>query len=288
MDKEVFYAKVKDYKLALKNSSFYIDSVSFYSSYFDQPIIGKLTEKVLSVISYKRVTYPAFESYNKRLNIKNVNNNKNIEFDGGFTIRGRNLYGSGSIENLSKLRLSYKGEEILTAEAIRFIINDDGISSDKAKIKFNLDKDSIIHPSANLVFSEKTKSLLISRGSEGISAAPFYNSYHQLDMYTKSLIWKIGNPIIDFKALEASQETRSQFASLNFFDVNTYDQLNTPYGNVLVDIKNYVKKIDKKTFNAVDLASYLRKSMTDFQFVLYNLTELGFLIYDADRLWEET
>jgi len=102
-------------------------------------------------------------------------------------------------------------------------------------------------------------------------------------MYTKSLIWKIGNPIIDFKALEASQETRSQFASLNFFDVNTYDQLNTPYGNVLVDIKSYVKKIDKKTFNAVDLASYLRKSMTDFQFVLYNLTELGFLIYDADR-----
>ena len=283
MDKEVFYAKVKDYKLALKNSSFYIDSVSFYSNYFDQPIIGKLTEKVLSVISFKRVTYPAFESYNKRLNIKNVNNNKNIEFDGGFTIRGRNLYGSGSIENLSKLRLSYKGEEILTAEAIRFIINDDGISSDKAKIKFNLDKDSIIHPSANLVFSEKTKSLLISRGSEGISAAPFYNSYHQLDMYTKSLIWKIGNPIIDFKALEASQETRSQFASLNFFDVNTYDQLNTPYGNVLVDIKSYVKKIDKKTFNAVDLASYLRKSMTDFQFVLYNLTELGFLIYDADR-----
>ena len=75
MDKEVFYAKVNDYKLALKNSSFYIDSVSFYSNYFDQPIIGKLTEKVLSVISFKRVTYPAFESYNKRLNIKNVNTN---------------------------------------------------------------------------------------------------------------------------------------------------------------------------------------------------------------------
>ena len=48
MDKEVFYAKINNYKLALKNSSYYIDSVSFYSSYFDQPIIGKLTEKVLS------------------------------------------------------------------------------------------------------------------------------------------------------------------------------------------------------------------------------------------------
>tara|TARA_Y200000002_G_scaffold381838_1_gene396994 strand:+ start:4809 stop:9269 length:4461 start_codon:yes stop_codon:yes gene_type:complete len=284
MDKNIFYANIKDYKLALKNSSYYIDSVSFYSSYFDQPIMGKLTEKVLSAISdKKRVSYPTFESYDKRLNIENVNNNKNIEFNGGFTIRGRNLYGSGSVDNLSILKLSYNNKEILTAESIRFIINEDGISSDNAKIRFNIGEDSIIHPSANLKFSENSKNLVISRGNEGISAAPFYNSYHQLDMYSQSLEWKLGDPLINFKALEGSQETRAQFASLNFFDVKTYDQLNTPYGNVLVDIKNYVKKINKKSFSAIELASYLRKSINDFQFVLFNLTELGFLVYDADR-----
>lgn len=284
MDKNIFYANFKDYKLALKNSSYYIDSVSFFSSYFDQPIMGKLTEKVLSAISdKKRVSYPTFESYDKRLNIENVNNNKNIEFNGGFTIRGRNLYGSGSVDNLSILKLSYNNKEILTAESIRFIINEDGISSDNAKIRFNVGEDSIIHPSANLKFSENSKNLVISRGNEGISAAPFYNSYHQLDMYSQSLEWKLGDPLINFKALEGSQETRAQFASLNFFDVKTYDQLNTPYGNVLVDIKNYVKKINKKSFSAIELASYLRKSINDFQFVLFNLTELGFLVYDADR-----
>ena len=284
MDKNVFYANFKDYKLALKKSSYYIDSVSFYSIYFDQPIMGKLTEKVLSAISdKKRVSYPTFESYDKRLNIENVNNNKNIEFNGGFTIRGRNLYGSGSVDNLSILKLSYNNKEILTAESIRFIINEDGISSDNAKIRFNVGEDSIIHPSANLKFSENSKNLVISRGNEGISAAPFYNSYHQLDIYSQSLEWKVGDPLINFKALEGSQETRAQFASLNFFDVKTYDQLNTPYGNVLVDIKNYVKKINKKSFSAIELASYLRKSINDFQFVLFNLTELGFLVYDADR-----
>ncbi|MAE15140.1 MAG: hypothetical protein CL821_06070 [Crocinitomicaceae bacterium] len=282
-DKDIFYAKFDKYNLALKNSSYYIDSVTFYSNYFDQPIKGKLTEKVISVISYKRVTYPAFESYDKRLNIKKLNNNENIEFDGGFTLRGRNLYGSGSIENLSKLKLSYNGKEVLTAESIRFIINEDGISSDNAKIKFNLDKDSIIHPSANLVFSEKTKSLLITRGNDGISAAPFYNSFHQLDMYTKSLVWKVGDPLIDFKALEGSEETRSQFASLNFFDINTYDNLNTPYGNVLIDIRRFSEQVNSKMFSSIGLAKYLRKSINDLQFILFNLTELGFVIYDADR-----
>ena len=109
-DKDIYYAKVNSYNIGLKSSSYYIDSVLFYSSYFDYPIMGKLTEKVLSFRGYSKVIYPAFESYSKRLNIKNVNNNKNVEFDGGFTIRGRNLYGSGTINNLSKLKLSYDGK----------------------------------------------------------------------------------------------------------------------------------------------------------------------------------
>ena len=36
---------------------------------------------------------------------------------------GEEIYGSGSIENLSKLKLSYDGEEVF-AESIRFIINE--------------------------------------------------------------------------------------------------------------------------------------------------------------------
>ena len=66
-DKDIYYAKVNSYNIGLKSSSYYIDSVLFYSSYFDYPIMGKLTEKVLSFRGYSKVIYPSFESYSKRL-----------------------------------------------------------------------------------------------------------------------------------------------------------------------------------------------------------------------------
>jgi len=283
-DKDIYYAKVNSYNIGLKSSSYYIDSVLFYSSYFDYPIMGKLTEKVLSFRGYSKVVYPTFESYSKRLNIKNVNNNKNIEFDGGFTIRGRNLYGSGTINNLSKLKLSYNGKEILVAESIGFIINDEGVTSDKAKIKFSLDSDSIVHPASNLVFSENTKTLTLSRGEEGIFAAPFYNSYHKLDMYVETLSWKLGESLINFSAPKGTKSIKTaQFASLNFFDIKSYDNLNTDRGNILVSIKRYANLCGSNSFSLNDLAKYLVKSANDLQFMLFNLTEKGFINYDSER-----
>ena len=283
-DKDTYYAKVNSYNIGLKNSSYYIDSVLFYSSYFDYPIMGKLTEKILSVISYEKVVYPAFESYSKRLNIKNINNNKNIEFDGGFKIRGSKLYGSGSIDNLSKLIISYNNKKVLIAESIGFIINDEQIISENAKIKFFLDSDSIFHPASNLVFSEISKTLTLSRGTDGIFAAPFYNSYHKLDMYVETLSWLVGEPSVKLSAPKGTKSIQTaRFASLNFFDANIYDNLNNERGNILVSIKQYVDIWGSNIFSIDDLANHLVMTKSDLQFLLFNLTELGFLNYDSQR-----
>ena len=98
--------------------------------------MGELTEKIIAFRGYTKVNYPVFESYSKRLYIKNVNSNTNLDYEGGFTIRGRNLNGSGTIDNLAKLKFSYNDKEFLVAESINFLINDEGVISNKAKIKF--------------------------------------------------------------------------------------------------------------------------------------------------------
>ncbi len=283
-NKNTYYAKVNSYNIGLKKSSYYIDSVLFYSSYFDYPIMGKLTEKVLSVISYEKVVYPAFESYSKRLDIKNLNNNKNIEYNGGFTIRGSNLYGSGTIDNLSKLIISYNNKEVLVAESIGFIINDEEIISEKAKIKFSLDSDSIFHPASNLIFSTNSKTLTLSRGEDGIYAAPFFNSYHKLDMYVETLSWLVGDSSIKLSVPKGTKSIKTaRFASLNFFDVNIYDNLNNEMGNVLVSIKRFVEIYGSNIFTINDLAKYLVMTKNDLQFLLFDLTELGFINYDSQK-----
>jgi hypothetical protein len=283
-DKDIYYAKINSYNISLKSSSYYIDSVLFYSSYFDYPIMGELTEKIIAFRGYTKVNYPVFESYSKRLYIKNVNSNTNLDYEGGFTIRGRNLNGSGTIDNLAKLKFSYNDKEFLVAESINFLINDEGVISNKAKIKFSLGTDSISHPATNLVFSENTKTLTLSREEDGVFAAPFYNSYHKIDMYVETLNWKSGEHTINFSAPKGTKSIKTaQFSSLNFFDVKSYDNLNTDRGNILVSIKRYATIFGSNTFPVNNLAKYLVKSINDLQFMLFNLAEKGFVNYDSER-----
>ena len=77
MPKDKVYADLATYRLSMKNAGFIADSVDFHSRYFEKPIKGKLSEKILTNLGPKKVKYPRFESYDKRLVIKNVfNDNK--------------------------------------------------------------------------------------------------------------------------------------------------------------------------------------------------------------------
>tara|TARA_B100001287_G_scaffold192399_1_gene162633 strand:+ start:8208 stop:12641 length:4434 start_codon:yes stop_codon:yes gene_type:complete len=283
LDKEKFYAKFNSYNISLKSASLIIDSVLFYSSYFpDAPVRGKLTEKVISNLGYKKVKYPNFESYDKRLLIKNVF--PNVDYDGGFSIKGRSLFGAGSIDNLAKLTIKYQDEEFLLAESINFIINDEEIFAEQAKVKILIESDSIIHPAVGLNYSDKIKTLTLNKGDKGISAAPFFNSYHKLDMYPQSMTWKIGDPIIEFHPLKGTlDEEGALFASLNFFDSKVYQKLTGENGNPLIKIKKFSKEYGSITFPSVELANYMRESIVDLQFLLYELTEFGFINYDDER-----
>ena len=281
LDKDQVYAEIKNYNITLKSTSFNSDSALFYSNYFNDPVLGKLSEKVISNLGYKKVRYPSFESYDKRLLIKDVF--PNVDYDGGFTIRGRNLIGAGSIDNLARLIFNYQDKGFLYAESINFIINDEEISSERAKVKFFIEQDSITHPAVTFKYAKSIKTLTLTRGDDGISAAPFYNSYHRLDMYPQSMIWKLGDPIINFEPLPLASDNRAQFASLNFFDQRIFDDLTGNTGNPLVKIKNFTIEYGGTEFPVTALANYFRKTVQDIQFLLFKLTEYGFINYDDDR-----
>ena len=283
LEKEEFYATFNSYKISLKSASFIIDSVLFYSNYFpDAPVKGKLTEKVISNLGYKKVKYPNFESYDKRLLITDVF--PGVDYDGGFSIKGRSLFGAGSINNLAKLTFKYMSEDFLFAESINFIINEEEIFAEKAKVKMLIEEDSIVHPSVGLNYSDKIKTLTLNKGDKGISAAPFFNSFHRLDMYPQSMTWKIGDPIIEFHPLKGTlDEQGALFASLNFFDSKVYDQLTGERGNPLIKIKKFVKEYGSYSFPSVELANFIGIALIDLQFLLFELTEYGFVNYDNER-----
>jgi len=281
LSKDTVYAELSKYYISLKTAGFVCDSTKYHSRYFQAPILGKLSEKVLSNLGENKVKYPSFESYDKRLVIKNIF--ENVDYDGGFTIRGKNLQGSGTIDNLARLIFRYKNEDFLVVESINFTINDDLVSSEKSKIKIYIDNDSITHPGTQFKFVNKNGKVTIIRGGSGISESPFYNSYHQLDMYTEAIYWKLGDPVLNFAPLFGSTDISAHFDSFDFFDKNIYDQLTGMGLNPLVQINNFSNQYGNTTFPVADLASFMRSTKSDLEFMLFNLTTKGFVNFDIDR-----
>ena len=91
------YAEIDKYKIKMKSSEFFVYSVKFYNSnYFDKPLIGKLTEKVMANITQENASYPRFDSYSKRIQIKNIA--ENVDYEGGFSMQGAKFIGKGDSE----------------------------------------------------------------------------------------------------------------------------------------------------------------------------------------------
>ncbi|MBA3972187.1 MAG: hypothetical protein H0X46_08590, partial [Bacteroidetes bacterium] len=83
IEDNVVWAELKKYQISLKTSGFVADSVVFYNkNYFQKPLIGQLTEKIVSE-KEQNISYPRFESYNKRMPIPNIA--KDVDYEGGFS-----------------------------------------------------------------------------------------------------------------------------------------------------------------------------------------------------------
>ncbi len=282
LPKDKFYATFSDYEIGMKSAKFEIDSVDFYSTYFDEPLKGKLVDKVLANRGADKVAYPKFESYNKRLLIKDIF--PSIDYDGGFTLSGRNLLGAGTIDNLAKLIFYKDGKEFCTAEALNFVINSEAIGSQKSSIKIKIDDAFISHPGLELKYTDKDKKLTLVRGGTGIALSPFYNDYHKMEMLFEALTWKLGDPVLQFGAMFGSTDSSALFSSYDYFDRNIYERLGAGGGvNPLIRIKAYAHQVASDELDLAGLATSMGKTKAGLEPTLFVLTTMGFITYDKDR-----
>ncbi|MFM1932461.1 MAG: hypothetical protein RL226_1764 [Bacteroidota bacterium] len=280
-DPKTTYATFENYELRIKGTSFIIDSVLFYNEYFDAPLLGQLTEKVLADQSADRASYPRFESYNKRLQIKNIF--EGVDYDGGFTMRGSKLAGTGTTEEPAMLRFYREGKPFLDARSLEFTIRPDRFNSEHTMVEFRIDTSYIRHPDVTLKFDTKSKELVLLRKDEGLSKSPYTNTYHNLDMFFEALYWKLDDPMIEMGSIFGSTQHYAAFESNTFFKEERYDQmigLNTIHP--LIEVSDYIKKSGKRSFYAYELAGYLRLSEEQVLVMLINMANTGFVNFDLN------
>lgn len=285
-DPEKTYAEFNAYNIRIKGATFVIDSVTFYNEFFDKPLIGQLTEKILADKSAANATYPKFESYYKRLQIQNIV--KNVDFDGGFTLAGTKLAGSGTSDEPALLTFFKDSKPFLVARGLEFDIKPDRIVTRHSSVTFYLDKDSITHPDLNLSLDKKTRQLVLLRTEEGVSKSPFQNTYHNVDMYFEAMYWNIDDPMIKMGSLEGSTQHYAAFESNTYFKKKRYDSMmGISYSHPLSEIKEFAKSIKQEEFYTIDLAKFTNSSEEQWNAVLIDLNNKGFVEYDLNTHFVE-
>ncbi len=278
-DETKTFAELKDYLIRVKSTTYSADSVIFHTEFFQQALQGRLTDKILADKSTENATYPKFESYFKRLQIQNID--KNIDYDGGFTMAGTQLIGSGSPEEPAVITIYRENKKFLTAQSQEFAIKPDRINTAHAKIQIYLENDSITHPDVSFTFDRKTRKLILLRSDEGISKSAFQNSYHNIDMYFEAITWNIDDPSIKFGSLDGSTQRYAAFESNTYFKKNRYETMSgLSDSHPLYELKQYADHIKSNSFSAFELARFHRYSEEQINTVLIDLNNKGFINYD--------
>ncbi len=275
------YADLTKVTIDCKTGGYVADSATFTGKqYFEKPQKGRITDKI--VTENGEPTYPRFDSYSKRLLVKNIY--QDVDYDGGFGMRGNKFVGSGSALNPAKIVFRRGNQRFLEISARSFTMTKDKIYSKPASIKFLLDKDSIMHPGLSFLYQVDKKTLTLLRTDDGLEKSPYFNTYHKVDMYFERLEWKIDEPKIEFSFLPNNTQGEAFFESQDFFTRSRLDAIKGQETISPVQKMNeyYNSNGNMLSFTVVDFAKYIKYLAVDLRPVIFKMANFGLINYEPE------
>ncbi len=272
------YADFIRVNLDCKTGGYTSDSAIFVGKqYFDVPQKGKVTDKI--VTENGDPTYPRFDSYSKRLIVKNIY--PDVDYDGGFGMRGNKFVGSGNAQNPARLLFKRNNSRFLEISARSFSMTKEKINAKPASIKFYLEKDSIIHPELSFVYQVGIKTITLLRTDDGLEKSPYYNTYHKVDMYFEQLVWKTDEPKIEFNFLPNNTQGEAFFESQDFFSRRRMEAIKGMENISPVTKMNdyYNNNGNSLTFTVVDFAKYIKYLAVDLRPMIFKMANFGLIYY---------
>jgi len=284
LGRDVVYAKLADYKVDTRSINYTADSVLlFHGGYFKKFLLGKLEDKAMVDITAEKATFPKFTMY-KGTQVY-INLFKDIEFFGGFNLEGSRVIGTPSDDGFSRIEIKHNNKPFITFRSTEFVIRPDRFVSGRAAAVIYFENDSIFHPGLQVRYNLSNNELIMSRGEEGISQSPFFNTYHRLDMYSGAVYWKLNEDVMSFedtKGLRNSSE--ALFESSDYFSAFRFDKLQGIDDiNPAMLVSAYARRHNTDRFYARDFAEWAKKPVEQVRVQLIKLANAGFLYYDVDH-----
>jgi len=280
--REQIHAQLDEYTIDLAKAEYQADSVLFIINlYFDKPILGELEDKLYHIIDPEDATYPVFRSYRKLFEIPNIY--ENMDFIGGFKMKGAQFIGSGGKGQEATLKVHRNGKVFMTARAQVFILSKDKAISRKAGITIHLKKDSIYHTGLGFNYNVNTRQIELISNENILSKSVYYNTYHQLSMKFDRLLWNTQQDKIYFTHSRNASMGQATFTSMNYFTLKRWLEIEMrDRTHPLIAVRNYHNQVNSRQFHAGAFARYMRLPPHQVRQRLMYLAQDGFVFYDMD------
>jgi len=281
-DRSKVFATVSDFDIDVTKSEFTCDSALLtHTTYFREPVKGKLTDRAVEIISPEKATMPRFETYETRFFIDDIY--KGVDYEGGMTLDGAVVTGTGSNFLPASVKL-YRNDSLAMSLVSRtFILSQKSISSYEASATLFLGKDSIYHSNLGFSYNTNTREVSLFRTKSPLSRSPYFDSYHNLDLYFENFSWDMDDQFIILSRTRGSSIGAAKFESVSFYnEANFFRLMRLDDVHPLYRIRDYAKVYGSDVFPVEGFAKWMKMPVEQATALCIELANNGFLFYDRN------
>ncbi len=221
------YARLTHYQVEAKKPMFVCDSAEFFYPLLfpNRSLWGRLEENVVIRTQGGAIEYPKFESFERTLKITRIG--QGIEYEGGFRMEGRSVYGYGTTAQPARLTVyNNKRQKIFYGVGNLFIIRrEESVLAEGINARLFMDQDSIYHPAVNFRLDIPQQIITLTRGQKGPERNPFFSSFYNMNLSAEKITWHVLKDSLEVSSNLAgikSGAQRVEFESSNRFDPAEY------------------------------------------------------------------
>jgi hypothetical protein len=277
------YATFENYSVSTRSLRIEIPNALYHNpDYFAKPHAGVLEDRVVTTqTDEEQTSYPRFTSYEKDIAIDNIYHE--VNYSGGIHIRGSRFMGQGDADNLATLYFEREGVPAVQIKSPSITLRKDQASSSLCNMTLYLDKDSLFHSAIQMKYTPQIRELWLMRGKNGSERMPFFNTYHNLEMYAEALHWKLPDANIEFTSLPGPvEQTSAVFESSLYF---TPERVSRMQGmsevNPLHTLYEFFRINGVKKASVDDIVRHFGYSKSDVQSLLFQFVEFGFIDFNV-------
>lgn len=283
ISKDSLYAELGPFTVDMTKGSYRADSTILYSSYYvTEPIYGVFEERLTSRSGADKAIYPRFRSYESNVLVTDFV--PGVDYKGGYSLMGNKVFASGAEGQKAEFIFKYEGSPQMKIRANRFLLNKNFFSAEEGYVWIKLgDADSLFHPKSSMRYVPEKKVLTVTRVPEGMSKAPYGDTYHDVDIYFENLTWKLTDSQFYLGNLNMGSVSPVFFESENYFRGERYSAVQGLADvNPLVNIADVTRYYGSTELNIEQMADGLRMDKLSTHRMMMQMAIQGFVFYNIE------